>query len=146
MPAVNSLKFNNNSQLSYMNRKYKNTIVYIDPHLGFPVATMKLNTNRNGTTLILHMGSTQKNFRRRGIGTYLRAQIIKAAKNAGFNFVSQNSVNLEGNSKNIPPSARIMMKLGGVKSNNNNSHYTFNLRKNLSNNIIKHSKKIPIKN
>jgi hypothetical protein len=138
MPTLNSLKFKNNSRLSYANSKYKNTVVYKTDQ-GVPVATMKLNTNRYGTTLILHMGTTQKNFRRRGIGTYIRAQIIKAAKNAGFNFVSQNSVNLANGNSSYPPSARIMNKLGGVKNKNNNRHYTFNLRGKLPNAVLTHS-------
>ena len=96
------------------------------------LSSMKLNTSRNGKTLILYMGTTIAPYRRKGIGQYLRAHILKAAKNAGYNFVEQNSVNLAtGNNTKKPPSAYIMNKLGGVRSNGNAYHYTFNLRGNL---------------
>lgn len=138
MPKINSLNFNNN-RIDYNSaRKYKNTVVYIDPSSGNYFATMKLDSSPNGKTLILYMGSTRINQRRKGIGQYLRAQIIKSAKNAGFNFVSQNSVNLAtGNTNKKPPSAIIMEKLGGIRNIGNNYHYTFNLRKPLPEGVTK---------
>lgn len=121
-----TLKFNNKN-LIYDNRT--NTVKYIDPLTGNVAANMKIGISRNGKTLTLNQGRTMLKYRRKGIGTYLRAQIIKAAKNAGFNFVEQFSVNHTG-TRNKPISAIIMEKLGG-KKNKNSYFYTFNLTKNL---------------
>jgi hypothetical protein len=131
MPSIGSLTFNN-KRIVYTNpgNKYRNTIVFHDPDTGESFASMKLNSNRKGETLILHMGTTYMPYRRKGIGGYLRAHIIKAAKEAGFKFVAQNSVNLEGTGGK-PTSAYIMEKLGGVRNSNENYHYTFNLSGNL---------------
>lgn len=123
---MKKLQFSNN-RLKYNNRK--DTVAYTVN--GDQLAFMKLDTSRNGKTLILYMGTTLAQYRRKGIGQYLRAHIIKSAKNAGYNFVEQNSVNLAtGNNTKKPPSAYIMNKLGGTRSNG--YHYTFNLRGNLT--------------
>lgn len=64
----------------------------------------------------------------------MRAQIIKAAKNVGFHFVEQYSVNHTG-TRNKPISAIIMEKLGGSK-NKNSYFYTFNVRGNLPKGVL----------
>ena len=120
------LKFNNKN-LVFDNKT--NTVKYIDPKTGNIAANMKIGISRNGKTLTLNHGRTMLKYRRRGIGTYLRAQIIKVAKNAGFNFVEQFSVNYTG-TMNKPISARIMEKLGGKRNNNSQYYYTFNLKNN----------------
>lgn len=145
MPDIGSLTFNN-KRIAYITKlgsKYKNTVMFHDPATGVPFAHMKLNSNRKGETLILYMGTTYPNYRRKGIGEYLRAHIIKAAKNAGFKYVTQNSVNLEGMGANKPASAYIMEKLGGVRNSNNNYHYTFNLSKNLPKGVTNTLRKNP---
>lgn len=120
------LSFNKNSGIKYNNNK--NVAFYLSPNVAF----VKLNTSRNGKTLILNRGATRFSNRRKGIGKYLRAHIIKAAKNAGYVFVEQSSVNLEtGNVRKKPPSAYMMNKLGGTRTNGNEYHYVFNLRRNL---------------
>jgi predicted GNAT family acetyltransferase len=121
------LKFDNKN-LVFDNRT--NTVKYIDPKTGNVAANMKIGISRNGKTLTLNHGRTMLKYRRRGIGTYLRYQIIKAAKNAGFHFVEQFSVNHTG-VMNKPISAMIMEKLGARKTNNNTYYYVFNLKKNI---------------
>lgn len=125
------LKFNNKN-LVFDSKT--NTVKYIDLGTGKIAANMKLGVSSDRKTLTLNHGRTMPQFRRRGIGTYLRAQIIKAAKNAGFNTVNQVS-----NSNN---SKRIMKRLGGNQQEN--KYFVFNLTKNLPKGVVSAASKKPL--
>jgi|688.fasta_scaffold49194_6 hypothetical protein len=95
------------------------------------------NSRRGGRqvqVLYLAHGETNKNFRQRGIGEYLRRLANNMARNAGFYGTNQLSTNLEANSNsnnNAPPasisaSGRIMTRLGFRRVPTPNSEYVNN--------------------
>jgi hypothetical protein len=97
------------------------------------------NNRRGGKqvqVLYVAHGETNKNFRERGIGEYLRRLANNFARNSGFYATNQLSVNLEKNSNSNsnsngsnarpPPSARIMNRLGFRRVPAPNSEYVNN--------------------
>ena len=95
------------------------------------------NSRRGGRpvqVLYLAHGETNKNFRERGIGEYLRRFANNMARNSGFYGTNQLSTNLEVNSNsnsNAPPaplstSGRIMTRMGFRRVPTPNSEYVNN--------------------
>lgn len=95
------------------------------------------NNRRGGRpvkVLYLAHGETNKNFRERGLGEYLRRFANNMARNAGFYGTNQLSTNLEMNSNsnnNAPPapisaSGRIMTRLGFKRVPTPNSEHVNN--------------------
>ena len=76
----------------------------------------RLSLNLNGDEIYYAIGRTNKNARRRGYGTLLRAIPILAAKNTGYKRIRQigSFINNNNRNGNIPPSTRIVLKLGFV--------------------------------
>ena len=98
------------------------------------------NNRRGGKevqVLYIAHGETNKNFRERGIGEYLRRLANNFARNSGFYGTNQLSVNLDKNNNSNsnsnsnsnappPPSARIMGRLGFRRVPAPNSEYVNN--------------------
>ena len=95
------------------------------------------NNRRGGRqvqVLYLAHGETNKNFRQRGIGEYLRRLANNMARNSGFYGINQLSTNLEANinSNNnapqapLPASGRIMTRMGFRRVPTPNSEYVSN--------------------
>jgi hypothetical protein len=95
------------------------------------------NNRRGGRpvqVLYLAHGETNKNFRERGLGEYLRRFANNMARNAGFYGTNQLSTNLEVNSNSnsnaplapLPASGRIMKRLGFKRVPTPNSEYVNN--------------------
>jgi len=75
----------------------------------------------DGPEIYLESGRTNINYRRRGFGTQIRAIILWCAKRAGYKTAFQTSMFLTNSnrSRNRPPSAYIMNKLGFNTYKNN---------------------------
>jgi hypothetical protein len=101
----------------------------------------KQKTSRNNLrggrpvqVLYLAHGETNKNFRERGLGEYLRRFANNMARNAGFYGTNQLSTNLEANSNSnsnaplapLPASGRIMTRMGFRRVPTPNSEYVNN--------------------
>jgi hypothetical protein len=72
---------------------------------------MKFNYGDN-TTAWIDSGRTAETYKRQGYGTWLRALCVHIAKKAGIEHIHQLSKNVNHLSRNRPPSAYIMNKLG----------------------------------
>ncbi len=84
----------------------------------------RLSLNLNGDEIYYAFGITNNNVRRRGYGTLLRAIPILAAKNTGYKRIRQiGSFINNNNGSNIPPSTRIVLKLGFTPVNPHPKRY-----------------------
>lgn len=85
----------------------------------------KLSLNLNGDEIYYAFGRTNKNARRQGYGTLLRAIPILAAKNTGYKRIRQigSFINNNNNRSKLPPSTRIVLKLGFTPVNPHPKRY-----------------------
>lgn len=127
---------------------------YLDPHLSIQanrsedvlivnmyygnksVAHVQCNLEAPNHIIHLELGRTNKNYRRQGYGTQIRAIILWCAKRAGYKLAFQDSIFMANSntSRPRPPSAYIMNKLGFNHQNRNNNgseHRYLNLNRNI---------------
>lgn len=136
-------------------REINNFNKYLDPHLHIQAyrsgkimvvnyyygntSVARQTCYLDGPEVYLESGRTNINYRRRGFGTQIRAIILWCAKRAGYTTAFQTSMFMTNSNKsrNRPPSAYIMNKLGFNKSSNmNENNKTTELRSmNLNRNI-----------
>lgn len=79
------------------------------------LARLVLNINNKNKTIDYLVGSTNKNARGKGHGTFLRAVPILAAKNTGYKKITHTGSFKNKNQRNVyknPPSMRIIKFLG----------------------------------
>jgi hypothetical protein len=122
----------NNKRVAYLNVQPRNLWI---------LNNNKQKTSRNNRmggkpvqVLYLAHGETNKNFRERGIGEYLRRLANNLARNSGFYGTNQLSTNLEANSNSnsnaptapLAASGRIMTRLGFRRVPVPNSEYVNN--------------------
>ena len=121
-----------NKRAAYLNVQSRNLWI-----LNNNSQTSSRNGSRGGRpvqVLYLAHGETNKNFRERGLGEYLRRLANNMARESGFYAANQLSVNLERNSNSnnnaSPPpmsaSGRIMTRLGFRRVPTPNSEYINN--------------------
>ncbi len=121
-----------NKRVSYLNVQPRNLWI-----LNNNKQKTSRNNRRGGQpvqVLYLAHGETNKNFRERGMGEYLRRLANNLSREAGFYGTNQLSTNLEANSNsnnNAPPvpisaSGRIMTRLGFKRVPTPNSEYVNN--------------------
>lgn len=97
---------NGNVRLRYRKNKTGVTVVNVNP------------ANNEPNTMYIGHGRTRNNFRRKGIGTQMRALVTLAAKLAGYKRMRQYSTNLNKKNKTSPSaSSRIMNRLGFIREN-----------------------------
>jgi len=125
-----------------LTREIKNFNRYLDPHLYIQAnrsgeimivnyyygktSVARQSCYLDGPEIYLESGRTNINYRRQGFGTQIRAIILWCAKRAGYKTAFQTSMFLTNSnrSRNRPPSAYIMNRLGFNKLNSQNENNT----------------------